>query len=72
MKMNLLELNNMRMKIMKFNLKLKGLYNWINQKEKLIYIGMDGCWYQFAKVENPNVVWCEVLDSDLHLIEETK
>ena len=28
----------------------------------------NGRWHQFAKVEEPN----EVLDSDLHMLEETK
>jgi len=53
-----------------------GLYNWKNQKERLIYLGNNwsgnGFWHQFAKVESQNVVWCEVLGSDLNNIEETK
>jgi hypothetical protein len=51
-------------------------YNWKNQPERLVYIGMcdprNGHWHQFAKVESPEVVWCEVLASDLHMLEETK
>ena len=51
-------------------------YNWKNQKERLIYLGNNfsgnGYWHQFAKVETPNIVWCECLDSDLIMIEETK
>lgn len=51
-------------------------YNWINQKERLIYLGYNfsgnGHWYQFALVESPNDVWCECLASDLISIEETK
>ena len=51
-------------------------YNWINQIERLIYLGNNfsgnGYWHQFAKVETPNDVWCECLDSDLKGIEETK
>ncbi len=50
-------------------------YNWINQPERLIYLGHNwsgnGYWHQFAKVEQPDVVWCEVLTSDLPLMEET-
>jgi len=51
-------------------------YNWINQPERLIYLGNNwsgnGYWHQFAKVEQPKNVWCEVLDSDLSMIQETK
>lgn len=52
-----------------------GPYNWIGQPERLVYLGKNwsgnGYWHQFAKVENPSVVWCEILDSDLHMIEGT-
>jgi len=51
-------------------------YNWIGQPERLIYLGDNfsgnGFWHQFAKVETPNVVWCEVKGNQLHLFEETK
>lgn len=51
-------------------------YNWKYQKERLVYLGHNfsgnGYWHQFAKVEAPDVVWCEVLTSDLHMIEETQ
>lgn len=51
-------------------------YNWRNQPERLIYLGCNwsgnGYWHQFAKVESPRVVWCEVLDTELHMIEPTK
>jgi hypothetical protein len=50
--------------------------NWVNQSERLIYLGHNwsgnGYWHQFAKVETPNKVWCEVRDSELCLIELTK
>ena len=53
-----------------------GRYNWKNQPERLIYKGHNfsgnGYWYQFAKVESPGVVWCEVLTADLGMFEETK
>ena len=44
-------------------------YNWKNQPERLVYMGRSGVWHQFAKVESPEVVWCEVLTSDLHMLE---
>jgi hypothetical protein len=47
-------------------------YNWKHNGEPpLIYIGKQGSWHQFVTVEKPDVVWCEVLDSDLHMLEET-
>ena len=57
-------------------MKLGGKYNWIGQAERLVYLGKNwsgnGYWHQFAKVDSPEKVWCEVLDSDLRMIEETK
>ena len=57
-------------------LRVGGKYNWKNQPERLVYLGnnwsSNGYWYQFAKVESPDTVWCEVLDADLKMIEETK
>jgi acyl dehydratase len=53
-------------------LKLNGKYNWKNQPERLIYVGKKGSWHQFVKVDSPLKVWCEVLDEDLHMLEETK
>ena len=59
-------------------MKINGKYNWKYGEShiKLIYIGMceprNGKWHQFVKVDKPDVVWCEVPDSDLHMIEETK
>jgi len=51
-------------------------YNWKQQPERLVYLGNNfsgnGYWHQFAKVETPTVVWCEVLDSELTMIEKTK
>jgi len=50
-------------------------YNWKNQKERLIYVGKErsnGVWYQFALVSKPDIVWCEVRESDLEIFEETK
>lgn len=58
-------------------LKQGGRYNWRNQPERLIYIGRNTSpgqsrWHQFEKVDQPGVVWCEVFDTDLHMLEETK
>ena len=52
-----------------------GRYNWVNQKERLIYLGHNwsgnGYWHQFALVEEPNKVWCEVQDEQLNSFEAT-
>lgn len=50
-------------------------YNWKGQKERLVYLGQErsnGWWHQFALIESPDRVWCEVRDSDLERFEETK
>lgn len=47
-------------------------YNWIGQKERLVYLGKEGVWHQFALVEEPWKVWCEVLEQDLNMLEESK
>jgi hypothetical protein len=52
-----------------------GKYNWINQSERLIYLGHNfsgnGFWHQFAKVESPETIWCEVVNADLDKLEPT-
>lgn len=57
-------------------LKIGGRYNWRNQPERLVYTGLceprNGRWHQFALVDAPDKCWCEVLDSDLHRLEETQ
>ena len=57
-------------------MKFGGQYNWIGQPERLIYLGKNwsgnGYWHQFAQVSEPAEVWCEVLDEDMHQLEETK
>ncbi len=57
-------------------LELHGKYNFKNQPERLIYLGNNfsgnGYWHQFAKVDEPDVVWSEMLDADLQMIEETQ
>lgn len=56
-------------------MKLNGRYNWKSQPERLVYLGRNwsgnGFWHQFEKVDEPGKIWCEVLDSDLHMLEET-
>jgi hypothetical protein len=52
-------------------MKIGGFYNWKNQQERLIYLGVNGCWHQFCKIDDPRQVWCEVLDRDLSMFEET-
>ena len=49
-----------------------GKYNWIGQFDRLIYLGKQGLWHQFRKIGDARAVWCEVLESELHMIEETK
>lgn len=52
------------------DLKVGDPYNWKNQPERLVYVGKNGVWHQFAKIEKPNAVWCEVLWCDLHKLEK--
>lgn len=58
-------------------LMIGGKYNWKNQPERLVYMGRamypgNGFWHQFAKVDAPEKVWCEVREADLQMFEETK
>ena len=46
-------------------------YNWKHQPERLVYMGKHRGWHQFRKLGETGV-WCEVLDSDAHLLEESK
>jgi hypothetical protein len=46
-------------------------YNWKGQPERLVYLGRKGMWHQFARVETPHRVWCEVQEIDLHMLEPT-
>ena len=52
------------------------IYNLKDQTEPLVYLGRNfsgnGYWNQFARVESPNVVWCEVLDNVMYSWEKTK
>ena len=54
-----------------------GKYNSKGKPERLAYIGLKHypgdarTWHQFEKIDARGIVWCEVLDCDLHMIEET-
>ncbi len=50
-------------------MKLGERYRFKGQHE-LFYIGTYGPWYQFSKTNNPCVVWCELLQTELHKIEK--
>lgn len=57
-------------------MKVGGKYNWKGQPERLVYLGIkyypdNGFWFQFAKVDEPEKVWCEVREADLAMFEET-
>jgi hypothetical protein len=58
-------------------LKIGARYNWKGQPERLVYIGSRfypgdrRCWHQFAKTDDTDTVWSEVLGSDLSHFEET-
>lgn len=66
------ELSKIPMNVSSLNIKIGSKYNWKDQPERLIYIGKEGSWHQFNKIGDPREVWCEVLDCDLHMLEETK
>ena len=48
-------------------------YKFKHTPQRLTYMGYNwsgnGYWHQFDRVEDPGVVWSELLDSDLCLIE---
>ena len=52
-------------------MKRGGFYNWKSQPDRLIYLRRFDGWHQFKKIGDPREVWCEVQDSDLHMLEET-
>lgn len=57
----------------KNSMKIGGKYYWKHaERDELIYLGKKGAWHQFKKIGDPRDVWCEVLDEDLHMIEETE
>lgn len=58
-------------------MKIGGRYNWKGQAERLSYMGCrrypgdSRGWHQFEKIDCPGIVWCEVLEADLPMLEET-
>jgi hypothetical protein len=50
-------------------------YNFKHGEERLVYLGYNwsgnGCWHQFALVDEPRKVWAELLNSDLPMVEPT-
>lgn len=59
----------------KSELVINNKYRWVNQKERLVYLVTRHyypdrqTWFQFALEENPEKVWCEILEDDLTSIE---
>lgn len=47
-----------------------GKYNFKNQHERLVYLGFEYWWHQFA-IDGEDSVWAEVKDDELWMIEET-
>lgn len=53
-------------------MKIGDKYNWVGQPEQLIYLGKEGSWHQFKKIDNLGCLWrYRLRDDDLHMIEET-
>ena len=50
------------------NLIVGNKYKWKHESQELEYLGKKDGWYQFALFDQ-KVVWCEVLGSDLTLME---
>lgn len=46
-------------------------YKWKYDNDILVYVGSSGRWRQFA-LASTGKIWCEVLDSDLRMMEEVK
>lgn len=49
------------------NLIIGNKYKWKHELQVLVYIGVKNGWHQF---ELNGEIWCEVLYSDLHLMDE--
>lgn len=58
------------------NMEIGGCYRFPYETQLLRYMGArryagdSRRWHQFAKVEVPLMVWCEVLDKNLDMFEE--
>ena len=50
----------------------KKVYRFIDSPLHLKYVGKSHGWHSFERVTEPNIVWAEVLEVDLALIEEVK
>lgn len=50
------------------NLVIGDKYKWKHETKTLVYVGKCGVWNQFS-LPSTNELWCEVLDSDLYLME---
>lgn len=46
-------------------------YKWKHEDVIMVYLGRNGYWNVFDKFVTGKI-WCEVLDSDLYLLEEVK
>lgn len=51
------------------NLIIGNKYRWKHESKTLVYLGFVDGWHQFAS-EDRDMLWCEVLDSDLYLMQE--
>lgn len=51
------------------------VYNFRHQADRLVYLGRNwsgnGYWHQFKKIGDRRPVWAEMLDADLHRLEES-
>lgn len=49
--------------------------NWKGQPERLIYLGDNfsgnGFWHQFALIQSPGDVWCEIKGDQMFMLELT-
>lgn len=68
---------SLAVEVTRHNIKRGGLYNWRHgDRRPLKYMGemrdASGYWHQFETTDNPDVVWCEVRDSELVMFEVTK
>lgn len=57
------------------DLKVGGRYNFVNQKDRLIYLGRGNnawCFHEFENVEQPGVVWTYLPDKDIYMLEQTR
>jgi hypothetical protein len=53
------------------SLEIGGRYNFKLQPERLIYVGKKRAWHQFIRIGYGAFMWCELLDREIYLLEET-